>query len=138
MTARTTRIAAVGAGSLLALGLFTSPAFAADGTQAGASVSAGTADAISQTIDVVDKACADAANVTGTATSTASSVLGTDRGITVAAQPANAGALNLSVSLPALTRTLSGVSGLPLGGSLATAAQSTPLSISCPACGNGT
>ena len=62
-TTRTTRIAVVGAGSLLALGLYTSPAFASDGAQADASVSAGTAAVVSQTLDTVNKACADAANV---------------------------------------------------------------------------
>ena len=136
MTARTTRIAAVGAGSLLALGLFTSPAFASDGAQAGASVSAGTAEAVSQTLDAVNKACSDAANVTGTATSAAGSILGTDSGISVAAQPVG-NALNLSVSIPALTKTLSGLGGLPVVGSLATQAQAAPLNISCAAGADG-
>jgi len=142
MTARTTRIAAVGAGSLLALGLFTSPAFASDGAQAGASVSAGTADAVSQTLDVVNKACADAANVTGTATSATGSLLGTDSGISVAAQPAG-NALGLSVSLPALPKTLSGlgslpvVGSLPAVGSLSTQAQAAPLDISCATSADG-
>jgi hypothetical protein len=138
MSARTTRIAAVGAGSLLALGLLTSPAFASDGAQAGAAVSAGTATAaVSQTLDAVNRACADAANVAGAATSAAGSVLGSDSGISIAAQPAGAGPLNLSVSLPALTKTLSGLGGLPLVGSLATQAQAAPLSVSCAAGANG-
>ena len=137
-TTRTTRIAVVGAGSLLALGLLTSPAFAADGAQAGATVSTGAATAaLSQTLDVVNQACADAANVTGTATSAVGSVLGSDSGISVAAQPAGAGPLNLSVSLPALGNTLSGLGGLPLVGSLVSGTQAAPLNVSCTAAGNG-
>jgi hypothetical protein len=137
-TTRTTRIAVVGAGSLLALGLLTSPAFAADGAQAGATVSTGAATAaLSQTLDAVNRACADASHVAGTATSAAGSVLGPDSGISIAAQPAGVGPLNLSVSLPALGNTLSGLGGLPLVGSLVSGAQAAPLNVSCAAAGDG-
>ena len=68
MTGRT-RIAAVGAGALLALGCFTAPAGASDGAHADATVQAETADVVSQTLDLVNQACVDANRVTGVATS---------------------------------------------------------------------
>ena len=143
MTARTTRIAAVGAGALLALGISTIPAHASDGAQAdahasasGAGVSAATADVVSQTLAVVNKACADAANVSGAATSALGA--GTGTGISVASQGAGSG-LNLSVSLPALSSTVSGLGSLPLVGSLAGHLDTdTPLKVSCAASDGGT
>jgi hypothetical protein len=68
MTARrTTRIAALGAGALLALGIYSAtPAGASDGAQAdvtvdGATVNAQTTDVINQTLNLVNQACVDAA-----------------------------------------------------------------------------
>jgi hypothetical protein len=135
MTRSTTRIAGIGAGALLALGLFTAaPAGATDGAQADADVQVDTAEAINQTLALVNQACTDV----NRAGSTAASALATEHGITVAAQPAG-GLLNLQVSLPALTDSLGSLGSLPLLGSVAGEVDATqPLQISCAASANGT
>jgi hypothetical protein len=135
MTRSTTRIAGIGAGALLALGFFTAvPAGAADGTQADAHVQVETGDAINQTLDLVNQACTDLSQ----AGNTAASALATEHGITVASQ-SSAGVLNLQVSLPALTDSLSSLGDLPLLGSVAGEVDATePLQISCAASANGT
>jgi hypothetical protein len=134
MTRRTTRIAAFGA-SLLALGLFSAaPAGASDGAQAGAGVSADTADVINQTLGIVNQACLDASQAGDAAVST----LASEQGISLAAEPAGS-TLGLNVSLPALTDSLPELGSLPLLGSLTgriDAAQ--PLEISCATAADGT
>jgi hypothetical protein len=135
MTRSTTRIAALGAGSLLAAIGFLSaaPAGASDGAQADATAQVETADVINQTLGLVNQACVDASR----AGSAAATALASEQGITVAAQPAG-GALNLQVSLPALTESLPSLDSLPLLGSVAgqvDAAQ--PLQISCSASADG-
>jgi hypothetical protein len=134
MTRSTTRIATFGAGALLALGVFSAaPAGAADGAQADATVQVETADAINQTLDLVNQACAEASSVGGVAAST----LATEHGITVAAQPAG-GSLNLQVSLPALTDSLPSLGSLPLLGSVTGDVEATePLQISCATSADG-
>src|SRR4051794_38681776 len=116
MTGRTTRIAALGAGALLSLGILgvAAPAGASDGVQTDATVSAGTADALSQTLGLVNQACVDAANVTAAGTS----ALASDHGISVASQPAGTG-LNLAVSLPQLANSLPRLGSLPVVGPIA-------------------
>ena len=146
MTRRTTRIAAFGAGSLLAAFGFlgAAPAGASDGAQANATVSADTTDAINQTLGLVNQACVDAGRMGEAATSgtaaTASdataSILG-EHGISLAASGAG-NALNLAVSLPALTKTLPDLGSLPLLGAVTghvDAAQ--PLKISCTTSSDG-
>jgi hypothetical protein len=135
MTRRTTRIAGFGAGALLALGVFSAaPAGAADGAQADATVQVETADAINQTLGLVNQACTDASRVGGAA----ASALASEHGITVAAQPAG-GALNLQVSLPALTESLPSLGSLPLLGSVAGHVDAAePLKISCATSADGT
>lgn len=135
MTRSTTRIAGLGAGALLALGAFTAaPAGAADGAQADATVQVETADAINQTLDLVNQACTEASR----AGSAAASALASEHGITVAAQPAG-GLVKLQVSLPALTESLPSLGSLPLLGSVAGHVDATePLQISCAASANGT
>jgi hypothetical protein len=142
MTRSTARFAGIGAGALLALGLFTAaPAGAADGAQADADVQVDTADvqvdtadAINQTLALVNQACADVSR----AGSAAASAVASEHGITVAAQPAG-GLLNLQVSLPALTDSLPSLGSLPLLGSVAGEVDATePLQISCAASANGT
>jgi hypothetical protein len=135
MTRRTTRIAGLGAGALLALGVFSAaPAGAADGAQADATVQVETAEAINETLGLVNQACTDASRVG----STAASALASEHGITVAAQPAG-GLLNLQVSLPALTESLSSLGSLPLLGSVTGQVDATePLQISCATSADGT
>src|ERR1041384_3922175 len=100
MTRSTTRIAGLGAGALLALGILTAaPAGASDGAQAGASAQGGTADAINQTLGPVNQACMDA----GRAGTAAASALSTEQGIAITAGQGD-NTLGLSVSLPALTQ----------------------------------
>ncbi|MDQ1497294.1 MAG: hypothetical protein QOI86_634 [Actinomycetota bacterium] len=134
MTGRTTRIAALGAGALLSLGIIgaAAPAGASDGVQTDATVSAGTADAVSQTLGLVNQACVDAANVTATG----SSALASDHGIAVASDQAGTG-LKLAVSLPALTDSLPVLGSLPVVGS-AGQLQAKPLDISCATSADGT
>jgi hypothetical protein len=133
MTGRT-RIAAVGAGALLALGFLTAaPAGASDGAHADATVAAETADVVSQTLDLVNQACVDATRVTGAATSTRVS----GNGITVASRQSGTG-LNLAVSLPALTQSLPVLGSLPVVGSVSGQADAAPLNINCTTSGNGT
>jgi hypothetical protein len=134
MTRRTTRIAAFGAG-LLALGLFgAAPAGASDGAQAGAEVSADTADVINQTLDIVNQACLDASQ----AGDTVVSPLASPQGISVAAEPAGS-TLGLNVSLPALTDSLPDLGSLPLLGSLTGQIDAAaPLEISCATAADGT
>jgi hypothetical protein len=134
MTGRTTRIAALGAGALLSLGIIgaAAPAGASDGVQTDATVSAGTADAVSQTLGLVNQACVDAANVTATG----SSALVSDHGIAVASDQAGTG-LKLAVSLPALTDSLPVLGSLPVVGS-AGQLQAKPLDISCATSADGT
>lgn len=134
---RTTRIAALGAGAVLTLGIFSAaPAGATDGAQAEATVkadsatlSAEAANAVNQTLDIVNRACADATKLGDAAASATTSVLGSEHGITVASQGAGAG-LGLQVSLPALTDTLSSLN-FPLLGSASAPVQSEPIKISC-------
>ncbi len=146
MTARTTRIAALGAGALLALGIFSAaPAGASDGAQADAQisadgVSANATDVINQTLGLVNQACTDASQVGGAA----ASALASDQGISVAAAPAGS-ALNLHVSLPALTDSLPALDSLPVAGSLlgGLAGQgqvdiAQPLQVTCATTANGT
>jgi hypothetical protein len=134
MTRRTTRIAALGAGSLLALGIFSAaPAGASDGAKADATAQVETADAINQTLGLLNQACVDASRAGDAAAPTLSS----EHGIAVAANQGG-NALNLTVSLPALTRSLPSLESLPLLGSVAghvDAAQ--PLEISCSASADG-
>jgi hypothetical protein len=147
MTRRTTRIAALGAGSLLAAFGFlgATPAGASDGAQADATVSADTTDAINQTLGLINQACVDAGRLGEAATSGAASagsdatasILG-EHGISLAAGGAG-NALNLNVSLPALTKSLPDLGSLPILGSVAghvDAAQ--PLQVSCAASADGT
>jgi hypothetical protein len=130
MTRRTTRIAALGAGSLLAIGIFSAaPAGASDGAKADATAQVGTADAINQTLGLLNQACVDASRV-GDATASA---LSSEHGIAVAANQGG-NALNLNVSLPALTQSLPSLDSLPLLGHV-DAAQ--PLKISCAASADG-
>jgi hypothetical protein len=135
MTRSTARFAGIGAGALLALGLFTAaPAGAADGAEADANVQVDTADAINQTLDLVNQACTEVSR----AGSTAASALASEHGITVAAQPAG-GHLNLQVSLPALTNSLPSLGSLPLLGSIAGEVDATqPLQITCATSADGT
>ena len=105
MTGRITRIAALGAGAVLALGFFTAaPAGASDGAQTDTNVQVGTADVVSQTLGLVNQACADAGRLGGAATS----ALASADGISVASNQAGTG-LNLAVSLPALSGALPGL-----------------------------
>jgi hypothetical protein len=135
MTRCTTRIAGLGAGALLALGVFSAtPAGASDGAQADATVQVETAEAINQTLDLVNQACTDASRVGGAAAST----LASEHGITVAAHPAGS-ALNLQVSLPALTESLPSLGSLPLLGSVTGEVDAAePLKISCATSADGT
>jgi hypothetical protein len=136
MTGRTTRIAALGAGALLSLGIIgaaATPAGASDGVQTDATVSAGTADAVSQTLGLLNQACADAANVTAAG----SSALASDHGIAVASDQAGTG-LKLAVSLPALTDSLPVLASLPVVGPAAGQLQARPLDISCATSADGT
>ena len=127
MTRCTTRIAGLGAGALLALGIFSAPAGASDGAQADATVAVETADAINQTLDVVNQACLEASQ----AGETAASALASEHGISVTARPAG-GAVKLQVSLPALTKSLPSLGSLPLLGSASGQVDaSEPLEISC-------
>lgn len=135
MTRSTTRMAGIGAGALLALGIFTAaPAGATDGAQADANVSLETEEAINQTLDLVNQACTDVSR-TGSA---AASTLTTEHGITVSSE-SSAGLLNLQVSLPALTDALPSLGSLPLLGSVAGEVDATrPLQITCAASAGGT
>jgi hypothetical protein len=134
MTRSTTRIAGLGAGALLALGIFTAaPAGASDGAKADATAQVETADAINQTLGLLNQACVDASR----AGDAAVSALSSEQGIAVIANQGD-NALNLSVSLPALTESLPSLDSLPLLGSIAghvDAAQ--PLQISCSASADG-
>ena len=134
MTRSTTRMAGIGAGALLALGMFTAaPAGATDGAQANADVSLETQEAINQTLGLVNQACTDLSR-TGRA---AASALATEHGITVTSE-SSAGLLNLQVSLPALTDALPSLGSLPLLGSVAGEVDATgPLQISCAASASG-
>lgn len=138
MTRRTTRIAALGAGALLALGFFSAaPAGASDGAQAnatvdGATVNAQTTDVLNQTLDLVNQACVDAGRAGEAATSAAAS----PTGISVASQQAGSG-LNLAVSLPALTDSLPALDSLPILGSLTGRLEAQPLKVSCTASSDG-
>ena len=135
MTRSTTRMAGIGAGALLALGIYAAaPAGATDGAQADANVSLQTEEAINQTLDLVNQACTDLSR-TG---STAASTLATEHGITVTSE-SSAGLLNLQVSLPALTDALPSLGSLPLLGSVAGEVDATqPLQITCAASASGT
>ena len=137
MTRSTARIAGIGTGALLALGFFAAvpaPAGATDRAQADASVQADTAEAINQTLGLVNQACTDITR----AGSAAASTLATEHGITVASS-SSAGLLNLSVSLPALTDALPSLGSLPLLGSVAGEVDATqPLQITCAASASGT
>lgn len=135
MTRSTTRMAGIGAGALLALGIFSAaPAGATDGAQASANVSAETEEAINQTLDLVNQACADVSRTGGAAAST----LASEQGITISSE-SSAGLLNLQVSLPALTEALPSLGSLPLLGSVAGEVDATrPLQITCAASANGT
>jgi hypothetical protein len=132
---RTTRIAGLGAGALLALGsLSAAPAGAADGAAADATVQLQTADAIKQTLDLVNQVCTDAGGLGDAAAST----LASEHGISVAAQPAG-GALNVQVSVPALTDAVPSVGALPLLGSVAGEVDvAEPIQISCATSTDGT
>lgn len=137
---RTTRIVGFGAGALLALGsLSAAPAGAADGAQAettvaNSTVNVETAEAINQTLGLVNQVCTDANRVGATA----ASALASEHGITVAAQPAG-GLLNLQVSLPALTESLPSLGSLPLLGSVTGQVDAAePLKISCATSTDGT
>jgi hypothetical protein len=135
MTRSTTRMAGIGAGALLALGIFTgAPAGATDGAQADANVSLETEEAINETLDLVNQACTDVSR-TGSA---AASTLASEHGITIASE-SSAGLLNLQVSLPALTDALPSLGSLPLLGSVAGEVDaSRPLQITCAASASGT
>lgn len=135
MTRSTTRLAGIGAGALLALGLFAAaPAGATDGAQADANVSLETEEAINQTLGLVNQACTDVSR-TG---DTAISALAEEHGITVSSE-STAGLLNLQVSLPALTDGLPSLGSLPLLGSVAGDLDATrPLQITCAASAGGT
>jgi hypothetical protein len=135
MTRSTTRMAGIGAGALLALGIFAAaPAGATDGAQANANVSLETEEAINQTLDLVNQACTDVSR-TGSA---AASTLASEHGITIASE-SSAGLLNLQVSLPALTDALPSLGSLPLLGSVAGEVDATrPLQITCAASAGGT
>ncbi len=141
MTARrTTRIAALGAGALLTLGILSAaPAGATDGAQADATAKVGTADVINQSLDILNRACIDANNVVGQAGDAATSALASSHGITVASQQAGTG-LNLQVALPALTDALpldSLLGSLPLLGSVTGQVDAEPLQISCATAADG-
>jgi hypothetical protein len=135
MTRSTTRMAGIGTGALLALGIFTAaPAGATDGAQADASVQVETEEAINQTLGLVNQACTDLTRAGGAAAST----LASEHGITVASE-SSAGLLNLQVSLPALTDALPSLGSLPLLGSVAGEVDATrPLQITCAASAGGT
>jgi hypothetical protein len=135
MTRSTTRLAGIGAGTLLALGLFAAaPAGATDGARADANVSLETEEAINQKLGVVNQVCADAGR-TGDAVVSA---LAAEHGITVSSE-STAGLLNLQVSLPALTDALPSLGSLPLLGSAASEVDATrPLQITCAASAGGT
>ena len=135
MTRSTTRMAGIGAGALLALGIFTAaPAGAADGAQADASVALETEEAINQTLGIVNQACTDITR----AGSAAASTIASEHGITVVSE-SSAGLLNLQVSLPALTDALPSLGSLPLLGSVAGEVDATrPLQITCAASASGT
>jgi hypothetical protein len=140
MTGRTTRIAATGAGALLAVGIFTAaPADASDAVQTDANVQART-DLVNQTVDVLNRACIDA---TRAADGAAASTLASDHGVTVAAGQAGTG-LNLAVSLPALTESLPALAdsvpllgSLPLLGSVGGQVDADPVTISCATSADG-
>ena len=128
-----TRIAATGAGALLAVGIFTAtPAGASDGVQTDATVQAQT-DLVSQTVDLVNQACLDATRVADGAVATLSS----SKGITLSSQQAGTG-LNLAVSLPALTESLPVLGSLPLLGSVSGQLDADPLKVSCATSADGT
>lgn len=135
MTRSTTRMAGIGAGALLALGLFTAaPAGATGGARADASVTLQTEEAINQTLGLVNRACTDVSR-TGSA---AASTLASEHGITVSSE-SSAGLLNLEVSLPALTDALPSLGSLPLLGSVAGEVDAAPpLQITCAASADGT
>jgi hypothetical protein len=135
MTARTTRIAALGAGALLSLGILSAaPAGASDGAQADATVSADAADVINQTLGLVNQACMDAGHLGGAA----AQALASEQGISVAASPAGS-TLGLNLSLPALTHALPALNSLPLLGSLTGQVDAAePLKISCATSADGT
>ena len=134
MTGRITRIAALGAGAVLALGFFTAaPAGASDGAQTDANVQVGTADVVSQTLGLVNQACADAGRLGGAATS----ALASADGISVASNQAGTG-LNLAVSLPALSGALPGLGSLPLSGAASGHVDAAPLTVNCAAASDGT
>ena len=141
MTRRTTRIAALGAGALFSLGILSAaPAGASDGAQADATVSADAADVINQTLGLVNQACMDASQVGGAA----AQALASTQGISVAAAPAGS-ALNLNVSLPALTESLPAPNALPVVGSLLGGLTgqgqvdiARPLQVACATTANGT
>ena len=141
MTRSTTRMAGIGASALLALGMFAAgPAGAAD-AQAEARAGLETQEAINQALGIVNQACTDLATVGDAAAST----LAAEHGITVASE-STAGVLNLQVSLPALTDSLSSLTSalpslgsLPLLGSVAGELDATrPLQITCAASADGT
>lgn len=161
MTRRTTRIAALGVGTAISLGLgflSAAPAGASDGTQASATVSAqagevqltaDAADAINKTLGLVNQACAEATEVAGAGVNQAGStadnvqgdaaeILGSEHGISLASGAAGS-TLNLNVSLPALTDSLPVLGSLPLvGGSVANQLQAVqPLQISCATAADG-
>ena len=128
MTGRTTRIAALGAGALFSLGILSAaPAGASDGAQADATISADAADAINQTLGLVNQACQNATSVSGAA----ASALTSPQGISVAAGPAGS-TLGLNVSLPALGSLLGSVGGE------VEAAATQPLQVSCSTSADGT
>lgn len=131
---RTTRIAALGTGALLTLGLLgAAPAGAADGAGVDATVGADTTTLVNQTLGLVNQACVDAARAGEVATS----ALASGTGISMASNTAGTG-LNLSVAPPALTGTLPSLGSLPLLGSLAGEVTAEPLQVSCTASADGT
>src|SRR5256714_5582502 len=134
MPGRPPRIAPLGAAPLLPPGIFSAgPAGASDGAQADATVQTGTADAVSQTLDLVNQACVDATRVSGASAATDAS----GGGITVASRQSATG-LNLVVSLPALTGSLPALGSLPLLGSASGRLEAAPLTINCATSSDGT
>ena len=135
MTRSTTRMAGIGAGALLALGIFSAaPAGATDGARADAGVQLETEEAINQTLGLVNQACSDITK----AGSAAASTLASEHGITVSSE-SSAGLLNLQVSLPALTDALPSLGSLPLLGSVTGEVDAArPLQITCAASASGT
>ena len=135
MTRSTARIAGIGAGALLAFGIFTAaPAGATDGAQADANIRLETQEAINQTLGIVNQACTEVTAASGAA----ASALASEHGITIASE-STAGLLNLQVSLPALTDALPSLGSLPLLGSVAGEVDATrPLQITCAVSADGT